>query len=162
MQNLYLKIVETINQNKQMFIDEELEPPRHIDLYNGQPDNPKAFEFVTPALFVDYGIDWSPGTAGAKQGTLTIDCHILTAARTNSESWSDATASKELLFHEIIMELLESVSTDNVTSLICTGEKPSQTDFFDYHIMTFTAATYRQKRKRTISIPRPPCQIATT
>lgn len=162
MQNLYLKIVETINANHQMFIDEELEPPRHIDLYNGQPENPAGFEFVAPALFIDYGIDWQPGTAGTKQGTITIDCHILTAARTNSESWSEATASNELLFHELIMELLERVSTDNVTNLICTGEKPSQTDFFDYHIMTFTAAIYRQKRKRTTSIPRPPCQITTT
>lgn len=147
MLNLYLNIIKALNDNAAKFTEVGLEPIRTVDLYNGQPDNPSAFEFVTPAVFVDYGIEWERGGSGVKQGMVSVDAHIITDPVPGTESWSSRSADgvRRLMYYALIGQILESVRSDEVGKLHATAEAPAATDFLDYHIITFDAQIVRNK-----------------
>lgn len=145
--NLYLNIIKALNDNAAKFTEIGLEPIRTIDLYNGQPDNPAAFEFVSPAVFVDYRIEWERGGSGVKQGVVSVDTHIITDPVPGTESWSNRSTDglRRLMYYTLIGQILESVRSDEVGKLYATAEAPAATDFFDYHITSFDAQIVRNK-----------------
>lgn len=147
MQNLYLNIVKAINAHADRFRELGVEPFRTIDLYNGQPDAPEQFEFMTPALFVDCSVDWERGGSSYKQGVVQVDVHVLTDQRPGTEDWSDRKEDgiKKMIYCTLVGELLEEVGSINTGRLNLIGETPKQTDYFDYHLLTFDTSITRQK-----------------
>lgn len=155
MQNLHLNIIEVINSNAERFTDLDLTPIRTIDIYNGQPEAAEEFEFLSPAIFVDYSIDWERGGSAHKMGIITLDVHIVTDPRPGTEDWSSRKNEgiKRTLYYSLIGELLESTSSSNTGSLCLIGENPKQTDYFDYHILTFDTTISRQKGRELTPTP---------
>lgn len=154
MKNLYLKIIETLENGKDKFLLRGLAPIETIDLYNGQTEHPEDFEFTCPALFIDYRIDWERGGAVIKKGVVSLDMHVVTHPGPGTESFSSALpdALKILDYYEIITALLEKVETENVSSLALISEEPMQTDYFCYHILRFSTVITRGKEYRYIKL----------
>lgn len=150
MKNLYLKIIETFEKNRERFAESGLLSVETIDLYDGQPDEPNNFEFTCPALFVDYDIDWERGGSSRKQGVVNVEVHVLTHPGTGTESFNPSLPEglQKLEYYELIAELLEGVCTDNIPPLALIGEKPAITDYFCYHVLKFNTTIYRDKRKK--------------
>lgn len=150
MKNLYLKIVETIENSRELFTEKGLLPIETIDLYDGQPDEPNNFEFTCPALFVDYKIDWERGGSGMKRGVVNLDVHILTHPGIGTENFNPRLPEglQKLEYYDLIAELMERVATDNVSSLALISEEPVLTDYFCYHMLRFNAPIYRHKQNR--------------
>lgn len=154
MKVLYLKIVEAFENNKQRFVDAGLQPFEVIDLYGGQPDSPASFEFTCPALFIDYGIDWERGSALMKKGMISVETHILLQPHVGTENINPRMIEglAKLEYYDLVSELIETVSTENISTLRLISEKPAMTEYFCYHTMTFDAAIYRQKQSKLTSI----------
>lgn len=154
MQNLYLNIVRAISESKARFVDLGLEPIRTVDMYNGQPDNPSAFEFVSPAMFIDYSIDWERGGAALKQGLARVTAHVITDPAPGSESWSDRAQEglRRIAYYALVMDVLEGLHSDEIGSLYAISEQPSQTDYFDYHTITFEAIVNRAKGQKLLKV----------
>lgn len=150
MKNLYLKIIETIENNRGRFTDANLAPVETIDLWDGQTDEPNGFEFTCPALFIDYKIDWERGGSGIKKGVMNLDVHVLTHPGAGTESFNPRLPEslKKLEYYELVAELLETVSTDNVSNLAMIAEEPAITDYFCYHMLRFNAPVYRVRNRR--------------
>lgn len=161
MKNLYLKIVETIENSRELFTEKGLLPIETIDLYDGQPDEPNNFEFTCPALFVDYKIDWERGGSGMKRGVVNLDVHILTHPGIGTESFNPRMPEslQKLEYYELLAELLETVYTDHISNLALSGEEPVITDYFCYHMLRFNAQIYRQKRNKYTKLPNVPPAI---
>lgn len=154
MQNLYLKILEQFKNNSHRFKELDLEPIRTVDMYSGQPDNPELFEFTTPAVFVDYNIDWEKGSSAVKRGVLNLTLHIITDPTLGTENWSHNKEEglRRLMYYALILELMEGVRTDTVGSLYAISEQPEKTDYFDYHTITFQTSITRSKGRLLIKI----------
>lgn len=145
MKNLYLKIIETIENWREEFTARGLLPVETIDLYDGQPEDPEKFEFTAPALFVDYAIEWERGGSAQKRGIITLEIHVLTQPEGNSENFSSnlPEALKKIEFYNAVSDLLETVYTDNISRLALIEEKPVQTEYYCYHLLKFNAAIVR-------------------
>lgn len=75
MTNLYLKIIDELEKNKQVFIQKGMTPPRFIDIWDGQLYD-ENYEFVYPCIFFDYAANWT--YAGkTKTGTATVELHVI-------------------------------------------------------------------------------------
>ena len=150
MRNLYLKIIEAFENNKERFTDAGLLPIETIDLYDGQPDEPNNFEFTCPAIFIDYRIEWERGGSMLKKGVVQIDLHVLTHPGMSTENFNPRLPEglNKLAYYELISELMESVATDNIATPALIGEEPVITDYFCYHLLKFNTAIYRNKGKK--------------
>mgnify|MGYP003592875089 FL=1 len=71
MVQLFPIIQQAFEDKKAWFTDNGLPAIAFIDMYMGQPLNPEEFEFILPAVFIDYSIDW-------QQELIQVDAHILT------------------------------------------------------------------------------------
>lgn len=149
MKNLYLKIIETIENNRELFVSKGLIPVETIDLYDAQPES-AGFEFTCPALFIDYRIEWERGGSRTKNGVLNIDVHILTQPGPGTENSNPRLPEglNKLEYYELIAELMERVTTDNIPSLALISEEPVLTDYFCYHMLRFNAPIYKDKGNR--------------
>lgn len=150
MRNLYLKIIEIIENNRELFISKGLLPVETVDLYDAQPEEPGGFEFTCPALFIDYKIEWERGGSRLKNGVLNIDVHIITQPGPGTENFNPRLPEglQKLEYYDLIAELMERVATDNVPSLALISEEPVLTDYFCYHMLRFNAPIYRHKQNR--------------
>lgn len=149
MKNLYLKIISTFENSKNIFYDAGVTPLETIDLFDGQPFEPNNFEFTYPAMFIDYRIEWEKGSSMRKRGTLEIEAHVMTHPGAGTENFSPRLHEglNKLVCYELIAEIMETVSTDNVQSLVMTAEEPVMTDYCCYHLLKFNTTVYRKKRK---------------
>lgn len=125
-----------------------LTPPEYIDLYDGQPEEPDRFEFTTPALFIDYSIDWS--TAGTTRiGTLTLEAHVLTDPTDETDNLSALPGLEKVDYYETVSNLLEDLATSETSGLVLKSERPVTTDYFNYHQLTFTCTISRRRTNIT-------------
>ena len=147
MTHLYLKIIDTVAANRERFVTEGLPVPM-VALYAGQPDAPQAFEFTTPAIFVDYRIKWAQGNHNARTGEVVVDIHVLMDPVPGTESFSERRAEglQKLRFYELVGEVLDGINSETTGTLALTGEEPMQTEYFCYHVLHFTCNTVREKR----------------
>lgn len=127
-----------------MFAAANLEPPVFIDLYDGQPEIPEQFEFICPALFIDYSIDWQKnGTV--RIGTLSLVVHVLTDAMEDTSNISKMPDGlKKIVYYETVVNVLEGIATEETSGLVLSGERPVSTDYFNYHELTFTCTISRK------------------
>ena len=149
MKQLYKTIQELFKKPEtiSLFRSQNLTPPEYIDLYDGQPEEPDRFEFTTPALFIDYSIAWErAGTM--RKGELSIDVHVLTGPTDETDSLADNLSGMEKIdYYETISTLLEDLSTCETSRLVLKSERPITTDYFNYHLLTFTCTISRRRTK---------------
>ena len=147
MKELYTSIQKLFKQEEtiDIFRKQLLSPPEFIDLYDGQPESPEDFEFTTPALFIDYSIEWErAGTM--RRGQLTLDIHVLTDPTSDTDNLSDNLAGMEKVdYYETISNLLEDLTTSETSPLVLKSERPITTDYFNYHTLTFTCTISRRR-----------------
>jgi len=130
---------------KAVFNEVHLYPPEFIDLYNGQPESPEEFEFTTPALFLDYSINWER-SGSMRRGELTLEVHVLTDPTPETDNLPPAIEGMEkITYYETISDLLEDLSTSETSGLILKGERPITTDYFNYHLLTFSCTISRRR-----------------
>ena len=130
---------------KAVFNEVHLYPPEFIDLYNGQPESPEEFEFTTPALFLDYSINWER-SGSMRRGELTLEVHVLTDPTPETDNLPPVIEGMEkITYYETISDLLEDLSTSETSGLILKGERPITTDYFNYHLLTFSCTIARRR-----------------
>ena len=154
MKQLY-KAIQTLFKQPEtidIFRSLNLTPPEHIDLYNGQPEAPEQFEFTTPALFIDYAISWE--VAGTmRKGELSVDVHILTDPTPETDNLPDELSGMEKIdYYETVSDLLEKLSTSETSGLVLKSERPVATEYFNYHLLTFTCTISRRRTNTTMGI----------
>lgn len=147
MKQLYKTIQELFKQPEtiQLFHSLNLSPPEYIDLYDGQPEEPERFEFTIPALFIDYAISWErAGTM--RKGELSVEVHVLTDPTDETDNLSETLSGMEKVdYYETISNLLEDLSTCETSRLVLKSERPVTTDYFNYHLLTFTCTISRRR-----------------
>jgi len=151
MKKLYLAVLESMEneENIALFTEEGLTPPVFIDLYDSQPEMPDQFEFMCPALFLDYSVVW--GKNGSQRiGTLTLEAHVLTDATPSTANISARLPKglDKINYYETVADVLEGIATEETSGLVLSGERPVSTDYFNYHMLIFTC-TISRKIKRT-------------
>lgn len=136
-------------ETNKAFTEQNLPAPEFIDLYEGQPEEPERFEFSTPALFIDYSIDWErAGTM--RKGKLTLEVHVLTEPTPETDSLSEPLSGMEKVdYYETVSNVLEDLATNETSGLVLTGERPVVTDYFNYHLLTFTCTISRRHTRIT-------------
>lgn len=147
MKELYTAIQNLFSteETKAVFEEAHLYPPEFIDLYNGQPESPEEFEFTTPALFIDYSINWERSGA-MRRGELTLEVHVLTDPTPETDNLPPVIEGMEkITYYETISDLLEDLSTSETSGLILKGERPITTDYFNYHLLTFSCTISRRR-----------------
>ncbi|MDR0829656.1 MAG: hypothetical protein LBN95_06055 [Prevotellaceae bacterium] len=150
MRILYEKILETFDNNKECFVDKELIAPKFIDLYDSQPDTPEEFEFMCPAIFIDYNIVWER-SGSQRIGTLLLEVHCLSSDTPETDNHSQRLPEglQKIDFYETVADLLDGLATEETSGLVLTAERPVTTDYFNYHILTFECTisrSYKGKR----------------
>lgn len=147
MKELYTTIQQLFSteEAKKIFNEARLSPPEFIDLYNGQPESPEEFEFTTPALFLDYSISWE--RAGAmRRGELTLEVHVLTDPTPETDNLPPMIEGMEkITYYETVSDLLEDLATSETSGLVLKGERPVTTDYFNYHLLTFSCTISRRR-----------------
>lgn len=132
MENLYLKIAETIGRNEALFTAAGVPVPQTVDIYLGQPSAPDQFEFALPAVFVDYSADY-------EAGLLYVYLHVLQDFGYDTESFSPNSADglSYFRFLTVLKRCLKGVKTPPVFGAFkLYQETPVQTNFFYYHQLT--------------------------
>lgn len=139
METIYLAILKTFKDNKQVFLDRHLPVIRTIDINIGQPDDAENFEFFCPAIFISWDI--KPNLS-SEPDSLTLDFHILQEPKGHTESFSNVeTVGME--YTKLLLAckyLLNSLRTDATTPLKYAGERQAATPYFRYHILTYTCS----------------------
>lgn len=152
MKELYQAIQKLFKQQDtiKLFHSKKLLSPEFIDLYDGQTESPESFEFTTPALFIDYSIDWDKaGTM--RRGTLTLEVHVLTDPTPEADNLANTLLGMERVdYYETVSDLLEDVATCETSSLVLKGERPVTTDYFNYHLLTFTCTISRRRTNSSL------------
>lgn len=131
---LFPKIQEAFENKKALFTDNALPEIAFVDVYMGQPITPEEFEFVLPAVFIDYSIDWN-------QNLINIDAHVLSEFGEESGSPFDNKAEgiNYLKVLAICRYILTGIKTDNISRLKPLSERPATTEYYHYHILSFQA-----------------------
>lgn len=132
--HLFEEILRTFDTNKAIFERNNLPAFKTIDLYQGQPLDPQAFEFTLPALFVDYAIDY-------ENEKITVEAHILNDYMEETANIS-AQRNNGLNYLRVIYlcrYLFSRVKTSASGFLRAVSERPMTTDNFQYHVLTFIA-----------------------
>lgn len=153
MKLLYEAILKTVeaeqnaaktDPDNSMFAVANLEPPQYVDLYDDQPEIPDQFEFICPALFIEYAIEWTK-TGSVRIGTLTLTVHVLTDAMEDTHLTNTLpTGFQKIDYYETIVNMLEGLETSETSGLVLTHERPVTTDYFNYHELTFTCQISRK------------------
>lgn len=147
MKELYTAIQDLFKQKEtvKVFNGKKLRVPEFIDLYNGQPEEPNEFEFTLPALFIDYSIAWDrAGTM--RKGELTVEVHVLAEPGEETDNLNVPLSGLDKVdYYETISDLLEDLSTSETSKLVLKGEKPVATDYFNYHLLTFSCTISRRR-----------------
>lgn len=143
MTNLYLKIIDELEKNRQVFIQKGMTPPRFIDIWDGQPYD-ENYEFVYPCIFFDYAANWT--YAGkTKTGTATVELHVIADPLPDCSNVSKRLSEglKRLDYYQIVADILEGINTENTTYLSLINESPVTTDYGIYHKLTFQTTVQR-------------------
>lgn len=151
MKELYQTIQKLFRQEETIktFHALHLPVPEFIDLYDGQPEAPDNFEFTTPALFIDYAVEWERRGA-MRIGQLTLDIHALTDPTPETDNLPEILEGMEKIdYYETISNLLEDLSTSETSPLVLKSERPVNTEYFNYHLLTFTCTISRRRTNIT-------------
>jgi hypothetical protein len=144
MKILYQAILTAFQSGAEIFTNDGLMPPVFIDLYDSQPEIPDQFEFMCPAIFLDYSIAWEKNGM-QRIGTVTMDVHVLTDATPSTSSISGRLPEglKKIDYYEAVVNILEGITTEETSGLVLVSERPVSTDYFNYHILAFSCTISR-------------------
>jgi hypothetical protein len=138
MYRIYNKILETLNEKASVFEGEGLPVPAVVDVFAGQPSNPEQFEFALPAVFFDYSADY-------EGETLYVYLHVLTDFMEDTENIAP-NRNKGLdyfRFLNLVKRCIKGIKIPPVFgALLLYQETPVQTEYFNYHQLTFRCALH--------------------
>lgn len=81
-----------------------------------------------------------------RKGQLTLEVHVLTDPTPETDSLADSPDGLEKIdYYETVSNLLEDLSTCETSTLTLKGERPVSTDYFNYHLLTFTCTISRRR-----------------
>lgn len=136
MERMYKKIVETIELNKQKFINAGVHFPETVDVFLGQPDNPELFEFFTPAIFVDYSADYDGEL-------LYIYIHALQDFGKDSENFTNSNEGLNYFkFLTVLKRCLNGIKIPPIFGVLKLHEEVPIVSEFNYHQITFKCNLY--------------------
>jgi hypothetical protein len=152
MKILYQAILDAFSRDVQaedsVFAGYGVEPPNYIDLYDGQPEAPDQFEFMCPAIFIDYAIAWQKNGA-FRVGALMLTVHVLTDATPDTDNISARLSEglKKIDYCDAVVDLLDGLETEETSGLTLTDERPVATDYFNYRQLKFTCNISRKIKR---------------
>jgi hypothetical protein len=137
MEIVFKRIKEVFEDHPEVFSERTLPAIRTIDIHLGQPDNPEEWEVFCPAIFVAW--NKQPGPTG-EPDVLTLDFHILQepGIATDGEENTLDPGLEYLRLIKACNYLLNRLKADNTSPLEWKGERQAITQFFRYHIVTYT------------------------
>ena len=147
------KIILCIAENSSAFTEKNFIAPQTVDTYQGQPLAPDQFEFVIPAIFIDYMADYS-------NEKLYFYLHVLQDYTEDTENFAQNRANG-MRFNDYLTTikcLLNGMRIGGAFgALKLHQEVPVQTEFFYYHQITFSCSLnndlYAQKQKYVDATP---------
>lgn len=139
MEEIYLKILDTFDRQRNLFGSRGLPAPRTIDVYQGQPDNADIFEFLLPAIFIDWQTAWRR-ESDQYTGTITIDAHVLMNPEGGADSFNFKSGAgvQYIRFVDVVKQCLNELATPASTRLALTLERPVATEYYKYHVLSYT------------------------
>lgn len=134
MKRLLEKIQQTLDDNRQLFLDNGIQPVATFDLFYNQPSSPDGFEWDLPAIFLDYMLDYDN-----ERAYIYLHCIYEDAEDTDNREDDRDYGLKYLTFLSLIKHLLKGVKTPPLFSALqLYQDSPVQSDYFHYHTLSFT------------------------
>lgn len=132
---LYTKITEIFNENKAVFTNASLPPVQQVDVYMGQPEDAENFEIFLPAIFMNWALTPTDTNGSSK---AVLEFHVLQEPTGGSENFTTAEASLQYIqVLKKVKYLLNQLRAENTTPLKYKGEKPTGSEYFKYHVITY-------------------------
>lgn len=134
MNRLFKKIQDVLTSNQQKFEDAAVQPPETLDVYLGQPVAPDDFEFVNPAIFFDYNIDYS-------QGLCYIYLHCLQDFGADTENFArhQDDGLKYIDYLNVIKRCLNKIRPGKPFGVLkLYQDVPVTSEYYYYHQITLT------------------------
>lgn len=130
------KIILCIAENSSAFTEKNFIAPQTVDTYQGQPLAPDQFEFVMPAIFIDYMADYS-------NEKLYFYLHVLQEYTEDTENFAQNRANG-MRFNDYLTTikcLLNGMRIGGAFGVLkLHQELPTQTEFYYYHQITFSCS----------------------
>ncbi len=145
MKELYLKIIDVFNTEeiKQKFIEKELTPIKHVNLYRGQDYNQDEVHLF-PALFVKWSIDYTQPTPSA---IITFRIAWEQLRDTSSTNPTPEDSLKFIDTIDLIDEILKDIETEHTSKFTLLNEELNIEDtIVDSHSLGYRC-TYTGKSK---------------
>jgi len=138
MDRILNKIIEKIEDGKPLFTQSGIEPPAVIDFYAGQPEQPDRFEFITPAVFMDYSVDYNNEIVYIYLHALydfTPDTENITPGRSDNFT--------HLAYYGLLKRILRGVRCKPVFGVLkLYQDDPVTSDYAHYHRLTFACRLF--------------------
>lgn len=145
LQQLYSAVSARILGATDRFTAQGLLPVATVALYAGQPESAAAI--TLPALFVGYKEEWETGNAHSRQGTLTVELHLLPTVDANEE--------QALGYPALVADLL-----DGIGGLSLVADEPGKGSRPYYRLLRMTAPVLREKGAPLTTVPNVQPQVA--
>lgn len=146
MKDLFLKITEEFDRQRDLFTNAGLLPIATIGLYNGQAEQAEVGGEMCPALFVEYATEWESGNQQLKKGVLSLSVHVIVPTA-SGQTKQTGNKWEKLEYYCLVGEIMEGVETEGVSRLSLIGEAAAHTAYFHYQILRFSALIYKSKPK---------------
>lgn len=140
MEKFFEKVYQVFTDNQNLFISNDLEPVRTIDLFRGQTTNPESFEyFETPAIFIAWRVDYEQNSRKQYQGVANIDFHIVLdqPQDTGNIFTGFEEGLKKSFFHKYVHLLLDNMESEVTSKLMRVSDRPIDTGVNAYTIISY-------------------------
>lgn len=142
MDEIYTKLTAAFakQSNIDRFTAKGLKPPKIIDFYQGQPEDPENFEFVLPALFVDYRITSWTLQGKIYVGSANIQIHAIPEDAPSASNISRRMTEglKPLQWYGLVRQVIDTITGETFSMLQRGPEDPLYTRDYVYHVLNFT------------------------
>lgn len=137
METLYQKIIETFNQNPQVFTERGLPVPRTIDMDYGQADDPENFELFLPALLINFAV--VPGEANSSD-LLNMQLSVVQDPGELTANYSaDLQAGLQYLrLLRAVRYVMNNLASDETSPLKFKALRPAATQYFKLHVIEYS------------------------
>lgn len=146
MKLFYKKLITVFENpdNKQLFLDQGINPIEYIDIYAGQDQFEENFElFARPALLVDWSIDHNDDTPVV---TVNLYCCYEQLRDTSNISLNRELGLKFLDFVDIINQIARTIESEATGKLELVTEGFNKMDsIVDIYLLTYTCSGIVQK-----------------
>lgn len=136
MKRLIDNIQQTLQAGRQLFLDNDVKPVAHFDLFYNQPSMPDTMEWNCPAVFLDYMLDYDN-----ERAYIYLHCIYEDMEETDNAELNRDYGLKYLTFLKLIKHLLKGLKTPPIFSALqLYQDSPMQSEYFHYHTISFSCS----------------------